>query len=175
MSKIYNKIYPIEPFGEDNKIFQQSVRLAWTEPKLFIHSKREFVYGSFLTDALKYFNLIDAEKSPRKKLENMVELFNSIGFLLQFNGVGKEAGVDDQLPILNYAFVKAQPLRIWSNCTFMNIYIGEKKNKIEGNQLAQMLSTCSFIAELEPSQLIGVTKEEYTKKCNEATIGKNTG
>ena len=98
----------------------------------------------------------------------MVKLFNSIGFLLQFNGVGKEAGVDDQLPILNYVFVKAQPLRIWSNCTFMNIYIGEKKNKIEGNQLAQMLSTCSFIAALEPSQLIGVTTEEYNKKCNEA-------
>ena len=175
MSKIYDKIYPIEPFGEDNKIFQQSVRLSWTEPKHFIHSKREFVYGSFLTDALKHFNLIDTEKSPRKKLESMVKLFNSIGFLLQFNGVGKDAGVDDQLPILNYAFVKAQPLRIWSNCIFMNIYIGEKKNKIEGNQLAQMLSTCSFIAALEPSQLIGVTTEEYNKKCNEATIGNNTG
>ena len=134
MSKIYDKIYPEEPFGEDNKIFQQSVKLSWTEPKHFIQSKREFVYGSFLTDALKFFNLINTEKSPRKKLENMVGLFNSIVFLLQLNGAGKDAGVDDQLPILNYAFVKAQPLRIWSNCTFINIYIGEKKNKNEGNQ-----------------------------------------
>ena len=169
MSKIYDKIYPNEPFVEDNKIFQQSVRLSWTEPKHFIQSKREFVYGSFLTDALKFFDLIDTEKSPRKKLENMVGLFNSIVFLLQFNGAGKDAGVDDQLPILNYAFVKAQPQRIWSNCTFINIYIGEKKNKNEGNQLAQMLSTCSFIADLEPSQLIDVTTEEFNKKCNEAS------
>ena len=168
MSKIYDKIYPTEPFVEDNKIFQQSVRLSWTEPKHFIQSKREFVYGSFLTDALKFFNLIDTEKSPRKKLENMVGLFNTIVFLLQFNGAGKDAGVDDQLPILNYTFVKAQPLRIWSNCTFINIYIGEKKNKNEGNQLAQMLSTCSFIADLDPSQLIGVTKEEFNIKCDEA-------
>mgnify|MGYP003571309309 CR=1 FL=1 len=170
MSKIYDKIFPEEPFAQDTKIFQQSIRLSWTEPKHFVQSKREFVYGSFLTDSLKYFNLMDTEKSPRKKLENMVELFNSIGFLLQFNGVGKDAGVDDQMPILNYALVKAQPLRIWSNCTFMNIYIGEKKNKIEGNQLAQMISTCSFIADLEFSHLIGVSKEEYTRKCNEAAL-----
>lgn len=169
MSKIYDKIYPIEPFGEDNKIYQQSIRLSWTEPKHFIQSKKEFVYGKFFTDSLKYFYLIDTEKSPRKKLENMVELFNSIGFLLQFNNAGKDAGVDDQMPILNYAFVKAQPLRIWSNCTFMNIYIGEKKNKIEGNQLAQMLSTCTFISTLQHDQLIGVTKEEYIIKCNEAS------
>ena len=171
MSKIYDKIYPVEPMNKDIKIFQQSIRLSWTEPKHFIQSKRELVYGSFLKDALNYFYLIDSEKSPRKKLSNMVELFNSIGFLLQFNGVGKDAGVDDQLPILNYAFVKAQPQRILSNCSFMNIYIGDKKNKIEGNQLAQMLSTCSFIADLEPSQLIGVSKEEYEKKCNEVVQG----
>ena len=170
MSKIYDKIFPEEPFGEDTKIFQQSVRLSWTEQKHFVQSKREFVYGSFLTDSLKYFDLINTEKSPRKKLENMVELFNSIGFLLQFNGVGKDPGVDDQMPILNYALVKARPQRIWSNCTFMNIYIGEKKNKIEGNQLTQMISTCSFIADLEFSGLIDVSKEEYTTKCNEAAI-----
>ena len=172
MSKTYDKIYPIEPYEEDNKIFQQSIRLAWTEPKHFIKSKRQLVFGSFLTDVFKYFKLIDSEKSPRKKLLNMSEIFNSIGFLLKFNGAGPDAGVDDQMPILNYAFVKAQPLRMFSNAKFMELYIGEKKNKFEGSQLTQLLGICDFIAKIKYSQLIDVTSEEFIKKCNEATSGE---
>ena len=114
MSKIYDKIYPIEPYEEDNKIFQQSIRLSWTEPKHFIKSKRQLVFGSFLTDVISLFKSIDLEKSPRKKLFYMSEIFNSIGFLLKFNGAGQDAGVDDHMPILNYAFVKAQ--------TFKNVF-----------------------------------------------------
>ena len=169
MSKIYKKIFPGEPYAEDNKIFQQSIRLSWTEPKHFIRAKRELVYGSFLNDVFKYFNLIDTEKSPRKKILNMLEIFNSIGFLLQFNGLGKDAGVDDQMPILNYAFIKAQTLRIYSNAKFMELYIGEKKSKVEGSQLAQLLSTCNFIINLKSSDLFDVTEEEYNKKCQEAS------
>ena len=169
MSKLYDKIYPIEPYEEDNKIFQQSVRLSWTEPKHFIKSKRQLVFGSFLTDVFSYFNLIDSEKSPRKKLLNMSEIFNSIGFLLKFNGAGSDAGVDDQMPILNYAFIKSQPLRMFSNAKYMELYIGDKKNKFEGSQLTQLLGICDFIAKIKYSQLIDVTNEEYINKCNEAT------
>ena len=169
MSKIYDKIYPIEPYELDNKIFQQSVRLSWTEPKHFIKSKRQFVFGSFLSDVITYFKLIDSEKSPKKKLSNLLEIFNSIGFLLKFNGAGVDAGVDDQMPILNYAFVKAQPLRMYSNAKFMELYIGERKHKYEGSQLTQLLGICDFIARIRYSELIGVTQEEFIRKCNEAT------
>ena len=168
INEIYDKIYTCELSEEDHKIFQQSLRLSWAEPKHFIKLKREFVFESFLIDALKYFNLINTEKSLRKKLENMGKLFNSIELLLKFNEIGNDDGLDDQLSILKYVFVKAQPLRLWSNCTFMNIYTSEKKNKIVRNQLSQMMSTCSFILDLEPSKLIGVTKEEFIKKCREA-------
>ena len=167
MSNIYDKIYPPEPFDEDSLIFHQSKRLSWTEPKHFIKSKREFVYGGFLADSLKYIDLICKEKSLRKKLANISALFNSIGFLLKFNGIKKDDGFDEQLDILKYVLVKAQPLRIYSNCSLMNIYVNEKKNKIKRNQLDQMLSVCNFILKLKPSELIDVTKEEFEKKCNE--------
>ena len=81
INEIYDKIYPVEPSKEDNIISQQTLKLSWIEPKHLIKSKREFVFGSFLIDSLKYFKLIEIEKSPRKKLENMGELFNSIEFL----------------------------------------------------------------------------------------------
>ena len=169
MGKIYDKIYPIEPYEKDNKVFQQSVRLSWTQPKHFIE-KKQYVFGSFLSDVLKYFELIDSEKSPKKKMSNMNEIFNSIGFLLEFNGGGKDAGVDDQMPILNYAFIKAQPLRMYSNSRFMELYIGEKKNKVEGSQLTQLALICDFIASLKFTDLFGVTREEFIQKCNDATI-----
>ena len=174
MSKIYDKIYPIEPYEKDNRIFQQSVRLSWTGPEHFIKSKRKLIFGSFLSDVMKYFYLMDMEKSPRKKILNMNEMFNSIGFLLKFNGSGNDTGVDDQLPILNYAFVKAQPLRMYSNVRFMELYIGEKKNKIEGSQLTQLSSICDYIAFIKYNDLNDVDKEEYIQKCNEATAKEFT-
>ena len=167
MIKIYDKLYPIEPLLEDNKIFQMSIKLSWAQPNHFIQSKRKLVYGSFLTDSLKSFNLIDSEKSPRKKILNMMELFESIKFLLKFNGEGKDMGVDDQMPILNYAFIKAQPLRIYSNAKYMELYIGDKKSKSEGNHLAQLLAACNFISSLKYSNLYEVTKDEFTRKCIE--------
>ena len=169
MSKIYDKIYPCEPYEKDNRIFQQSIRLSWTEPNHFINAQKKLIFGSFLSDFLKYYNLIDTEKSPRKKMSNMNEIFNSIGFLLKFNGVKFEGGVDDQLPILNYAFIKAQPLRMFSNAKFMELYIGNLKSKYEGSQLTQILSICNYIIKIKYSDLFNVSNEEFFKKCDEAT------
>ena len=169
MCKIYDKIYPPEAYIDDNRIFQQAIKLSWAEPKHFMKTKRQLVYGSFLTDILTHFKLIDTEKSPKKKLLNVIEIFNKIGFLLKFNGIGQEAGVDDQMPNLNYAFIKAQPIRMFSNVKFMHLYMGEKKNKGEGSQLAQLEAICHFISNIKPSQLIGVTPEEFNLKCKEAT------
>ena len=72
MSKIFNKIFPNEPSNEDNKIYQNTIRLAWVEPKHFIPGKKNYVYDSFLPDAVKNFDLLNSEKSPRKKFINMV-------------------------------------------------------------------------------------------------------
>ena len=36
------------------------------------------------------------------------------------DGKGDDAGVDDQMPILNYAFIKAQALRMFSNIRFIS-------------------------------------------------------
>jgi hypothetical protein len=170
MSKIYNKIYPIEPYEQDTKIYQQSIRLSWIQLKNLAQMKMNFVFGSFLTDISKYINLIDSEKSPNKKIFNVSEIFNSIRFLLKFNGGGKDIGVDDQLPLLNYVIIKTAPLRIYSNAKFMELYIGERKSKSEGNQLTQLLSLCEHIIKIDHSQLIDVSLEEFKAKCNASAI-----
>ena len=170
MSKIYNKIYPNEPYDQDTKIYQQSIRLSWIKLNNLAKMKMNFVYGSFLSDVFKYFNLIDSEKSPNKKIFNVSEIFNSIRFLLKFNGGGKDVGVDDQMPLLNYAIIKAQPLRIYSNAKFMELYIGDRKSKSEGNQLTQLLSICEHIIKIDHSQLFDVSLEEFITNCNASSI-----
>ena len=169
MGKLYDKIYPIEPSEEDNKIFQKSVLLSWTQPKHFLKTKKEFVFGSFENDVLGYFKLLDEDKSPRKKLIDMDGVFNSIGFLLRFNGKGPDTGVDDQIPILNYAFIKAQALRMSSNVKFMELYIGDKKSKKEGSQLTQFRGICEMIPKIQHTDINDVDMKEFNKRCNDAT------
>ena len=169
MGKLYDKIYPIEPSEEDNKIFQKSVLLSWTQPKHFLKTKKEFVFGSFENDVLEYFRLLDIDKSPRKKLIDMDGVFNSIGFLLRFNGKGPDTGVDDQIPILNYAFIKAQALRMSSNVKFMELYIGDKKSKKEGSQLTQFRGICEMIPKIQHTDINDVDFKEFNKRCNDAT------
>lgn len=168
MGKIYDKIYPSEPYERDNKIFQNSIRLSWTEPKHYINSKNNFVFGNFLNDIITYFKLFDSEKTPRKKTLRMSQIFNSIEYLLRFNNSGKKMGVDDQLPILSYSCVKAHPFRLYSNAKFVELYIVNKNGK-ENNQLSHILGICNLIPTIKHSDLIGVTEEEFKKKCNEAT------
>jgi len=158
MIKLYDKLFPKEPNHKDNKIFQQSILFSWTNPKHFIMDKK-YVFGSFLKDTSKYFNLIDIEKSPIKKALFLSKIFNSIELLMKFNDV-EDYGVDDLMPILTYAAIKSAPCRMYSNSKFMELYKREQKGSYHENQLNILLALCEILLRMDNSQLIGITKEE---------------
>ena len=172
MSKIYDKIFP-KTDDIDDKIFNKSFMLSWTEPKHLIPGKTNYVFDSFLPGVIDYFKLIDKEKSPRKKILYIKEIFNSISKVVKFNGGDENTGVDDQMPILNYAFIKAQPSRIYSNSRLMELYLGDLNSKEEGSQLMQLIALCNFIVNINYKNLYNVTKEEFTRNCNNVAVGKN--
>ena len=157
MEKLHDKIFPKEADPSDNKIYNQCKEFSWIEPKNLIKSKTNFVFDSFLPDVIDYFKEIDTQKSPRKKLFYMSKIFQSISNVVKFSG-GGSSGVDDIMPILNYSFIKAQPPHMSSNYKYMVLFLGEKKNKEEGNQLAQLSGICSFIENMTINKLYGVTK-----------------
>ena len=165
MEKIYDKIYPTEPFIEDNIIFTQCILVSWVEPQHLIKGRNNYLFDSFLPDIIKSFDKIEREKSPRKKLENMINIFTSIENVVKFNGENKDIGVDDQLPILNYAFIKAHPFPIYTNCKYMDLFLGNKKFKLEGNYLTQLITICKFIENLSANDLFEVTEEQYKTNC----------
>ena len=171
MSKINEKIFP-KTNDIDDKIFNKTYMLSWTEPKHLILGKTNYVFDSFLPGVIDYFKLIDKEKSPRKKILYMKSIFSSISKVVKFNGGDENTGVDDQMPILNYAFIKAQPNRIYSNSRLMELYIGDMSSKEEGSQLIQLIAICNFIVDLTYENINGVTKDEYNRNCNNAALGR---
>ena len=159
MEKLHDKIFPKEPDPSDNIIYNQCKKFSWIEPKHLIKSKTNFVFDSFLPDVIDYFNEIETQKSPRKKLLYMSKIFQSISNVVKFSG-GGSIGVDDIMPILNYSFIKAQPLHMSSNYKYMELFIGEKKNKEEGNQLVQLSGICNFVENMTINKLYGVDKAQ---------------
>jgi hypothetical protein len=104
----------------------------------------------------------------------MWNIYKSISNLADFNnGEGRaDIGVDDQMPILNYSFIKAKPERIYSNCRFMELYIGEKSCKKEGSQFSQLMGICIYVKDINYNSLIDVTEEVFSLKCYQAAENK---
>ena len=169
MEKLYDKIFPKEQDPMDSKIFNQCQMLSWTEPKHYIRTKTNLVFDSFLPDVINYFKQIDIQKSPRQKLIYMNKIFQSISNVVKFSG-GGQTGVDDIMPILNYAFIKAKPPHMVSNCKYMELFIGEKKNREEGSQLAQLTAICEFAQKITADKLFGINDEQFLKRCNTVKI-----
>ena len=175
MSKIYCKIFPTESDNKDNKIFENTIKLSWVEPMHFIPGKKNYIYDSFLPDVIEDFYLLNKEKSPRKKIISMSNIFATIRNLVKFNNEGTDyIGVDDQMPILNYSLIKAQPQRIYSICRFLDLYIGDLKSKEEGNQLTQLSGICDRVYNINNNSLIDVKEEEFKTKCAESAYGIGT-
>ena len=169
MSKIYDRIFPKIPSQMDINIFEKTVSLSWIEPHHIIFEKKNYVYDTFLPDVIKNFKLLDKNKSPRIKLKNMSNIFMNITNIVKFNNreKGDDIGVDDLMPILNYCVIKAQPIRLYSNCKFMELYIGDLKNKNEGIQLTQLQSICIKILEINHNNLIDLDVREFETKCSQ--------
>ena len=164
MEKLYDKIFPKTPDPLDIAIYNQCQLLSWTEPKHYMQTKTNLVFDSFLPDVINYFKEINIQKSPRQKIIYMNKIFQSITNVVKFSG-GGEIGIDDIMPILNYALIKAKPVHIYSNCKYIELFIGEKKNKEEGIQLVQLMATCQFAQNITPDKLYGITNEQFYRKC----------
>ena len=164
MEKLYDKIFPKEAEKEDLLIFKNCVRCSWIELKHLVGGKNDYILENFIPDTIKNFDKINREKSPRKKLKCVNEIFKCIYNVAQLNG-DKIDGTDDSLNLLWYAFIKASPFCIYSNCKFMNLFLGAKKNEAEGHQLSQLLGICQETSNISAASLLDVSEEQFNKNC----------
>ena len=168
MNKIYDKIYPPEPDDKDNQIFKKSMHLSWIEPCSLV--EKDYIYDNILPDILNEIKNINIVKTPYKKFICIKKIFQYIISLIKFNEVEKEdtdIGADDIAPILNYAFIKAHPFRIYSDIEFIKLFYGE--NEIYLNNIE---SVYLFIVESKAKDY-NVSEEDYNKKCFDAAINES--
>ena len=164
MEKLYDKLFPDDPDENEFLIFKNCVKGSWVELKHFIKGKDDYILENFIPDTNYYFQQIINEKSPRKKLLYMDKIFACIQNLGLLNG-DKFEGTDEILSILNFAFIKNKPLGIYTSCKYMQLFMGDKKNKGEGHQLSQLLGLCQQMMNFNNTCLYDVTEEEFNKNC----------
>ena len=68
------------------------------------------------------------------------------------------------MPLLTFCFIKVRPWGILTDCNFMKLYIGNKKNKTEDNQLSQLFGICDFIEHITFSSLNNVKESDFKEK-----------
>ena len=155
MEKLYEKLYPKTLNELDIKIYNNCEKLSWVEPKHFMKGSSNYIYESFLPDLSSYLFLITKEKSLRKKFMNLNAIFECIDNLGKFSGKNN-FGIEEEMQILNYILIKAKPKNIYTNLEFLELFIGNKKDDIEGHNLATLKVACEYVADLSESQLNGV-------------------
>ena len=145
---IYNKIYPQKPNEKDNNIYKKCKLLSKVEPQDLIEgNNNNLIFDSFLRDIFGYFQKIEKEKSPRKKLFNILQIFASIRNTFKFSRNNEKIGLDDITPILSYTFIKAHPLYIYTNCNFTKLFLNLKE--VDNYHLNELESICSIVENFE--------------------------
>ena len=167
MARIYDKIFPHTDNYKDDKIYRQTVLFSWLEPKHLIKENKIFNLSDISRDFHYYITRLQEKKSPFEKFEYLSKIFKLINKSAKFHG-HELKGNDDTMPILLYLVLKEKPLKLYSNCKYMELFLLDKKNKEEDSQLMQFNSICDLISKMEYEDLFNVSLKEYKLKCAEA-------
>ena len=164
MNKIFDKIYPSEPTSKDNKIYEKSVELSWVDPHQILN--KDYIFDNMLPDIINEFKKIRVMKAPDKKLKCIKKIMVYIDDLIKFNeGVDKEIGAEDITPVLNYVFIKARPLNIYTDIEFIKLFSEDNGN--HNNCLMNIEFMCEVILE-SSAKNFKISQEEYNEKVKEA-------
>ena len=156
MEKLYDKLFP-DVLSNDIKILQNCFKYRNIEFQNLNKDNKNYSFENYLPDSINYLKQFEKEKSPRKKLLHLNELFNCIYNLGKFNN-DKVDGADDEMFLLNYTFIKAIPERIYSNCKYTELFLGDKKFGIEGSQLTKLLAICENMKDFTIENLDQIKK-----------------
>ena len=162
MNKIYEKIYPTKYSDKDIQIYKKSLSLSWVEPNLLID--KDYIFDNMLPDILNEFNKINQIKNPFKKLESLKAIMKYIDILIKFNeGIDKEIGAEDIIPVLNYVYIKACPYGISTDVEFIKTFL-DNNGKFD-NSIANIESMGETIISCT-AESFNLSQEEFNKRCN---------
>ena len=168
---LYNKLFPLEHLIEDIKIFQNCYKHQWIEMKHLFKVEKNYVLDNFLLESINYLKKFDEEKSPRKKMENLEKIFH---LLFKVGNFSKDEvqEVDDELALLTIVIVKSQPIRLFSNIKYCELFY--VKGGFMANIFTKLLTICNkFMKDLNENDFYNINKNEYEYNIKNNIINKN--
>ena len=165
MNRLYDKLYPPEADLNDLKIYQRCSMLSWVEPQ-HLCKVQKLNLENFLPSTVGYIQKLDTVKNPYEKIqlfEKVIEIIlNTLTFCI---GKKIEGGVDDQLPLLIYVIIKAQPQRLSSNLSFIELFCEEIGFGPEAQKFAMLSAIKERLLNFKYTDLNGISEEQYNKNC----------
>ena len=160
---LYTKLFPKEQLIEDIKIFQNCFKHQWLEIKYLFEEEKNYVIENFLPESINYLKKFEEEKSPRKKMEYLKKIFDFIYKIGNFNNDKIEL-VDEELALLTLIVVKTQPLKLYSNCKFCELFYAKKGYM--SNIISKLEMFCEkFRNNLSEKDFYNIDKDEYDINC----------
>ena len=165
MTKIYDKLFPVESDSYDLKIYQQCVMLSWIVPH-HIGKIQKINSENFLPDSVGYIKKLDDIKNPYQKMEIFSKVSEMILNTLNFC-VGKvEGGVDDTLPLLLFVIIKAQPKRFSSNMNYIELYYHNLGHGPDSQRFAILTAIKERLLNFTYKDLLNVTEQEFLENSS---------
>ena len=172
MERLYDNLFPKEPSHEDIEIYKNCYKHSWIELDNVIEKNKNYYVDDFLPVSIKYFEQFEKEKSTRKKLLCLNQIFINIYNLAKFNEDEVE-GAEGEIPLLNYFFIQSTPKMINSNCKYIELFFGDNKTGLEASQLTKMMLLCEKMKNPEYKDFFNILKSDYEFKCSLTINGVN--
>ena len=169
MEQINDKLFPKEPSVKDIKIFQNSYKHSWIRLSNLIR-ENNYILEDYLFDSFIWFIKFEKEKSPRKKLLCIKEIFEYIYKFSKINGV-KEVGLDEEMTLLLYILIRSRLQKIYSNCKYTELFIDKNKEILENSQLYKIILTCRKMEDIKIEDFYNINISDYYKNCDLAQQG----
>ena len=171
MENLYDKLFPRQPSVNDMEIFQSCYKHIWIKLTHLFKEDKNYILDNYLPDSINYIKQFGKEKSPRKKLLEINNLFGCINNLNKFNGKEME-GVDDEFSLLIFTIIKSKPPNIYTNSKYVEFFLDKnKKEGIEGNLLTKIISASKIIKDLSFNSLYNIDESDYIQNCEMVSQG----
>ena len=171
IEKIMDKIYDYIIDNIYYKIYKKCVSLKWLQPNNYVDDIKDDLFGIQENEIIENLKLFEREKSIMKKsiiIFKFYKLICLIPSIPKINMSDTERDVDFTLPWIYYFSIKSQPLRMYSNLRFFELYKRGNNYRIE-SLLSQFKSCSEAIPKINYHDLINVSFEEFQKKCEDSS------
>ena len=169
MERLNDKLFPKDPSSKDIIIFQNCYKHVWISLSNLI-KENNYILEDFLFDSFIWFTKFENEKSPRKKLLCIKEIFGYIYKFAEINGI-KEVGTDEEMTLLLYILIKSRLQRIFSNCKYTELFIDENKYGLEKSEMLKVILACQKIESIKMEDFYNINESEYYNNCELALKG----